>query len=240
MKKIEVSGRTIEEAVQLAAQELGVTTEALEYEIMEEGSKGFLGLGQTPTLITAWVKEGYTPQAEPIQQPTPTYEEKTEEYVAPEGAYEGAESFTEALMSILNDVLKAMSLDAKPVIKSDTDDEIEVEIAGTDVAILIGKQGQTLDALQYLVSIAASKAVPSSKRVILDAGSYREHHRQALEKLAREYADAVKEHAQEAVIEPQSARDRRIIHMALADDPDVYTYSEGFGDDRHIVISPKK
>jgi len=115
-----------------------------------------------------------------------------------------------------------------------------VTLAGEDVAILIGRHGQTLDALQYLVGIIANRDPHARRRVTLDAEGYRERHRQALEKTALDYARAVKDEGKEAVLEPQSARDRRIIHVALAEHPDVYTYSEGEGDERHVVISPRK
>lgn len=244
MEKIEVNGRTVEEAVQMAARELGITVDGVEYEVVEEGSKGFLGLGQAPTVITAWVREGYVPSAAPEVAGVEEIEvEEAEPGMAAyeaEGAPEGAEKFDEAAMRIVGEVISAMDLDAKPVLKSVDPEEAYINIEGKDVAILIGKHGQTLDALQYLVGIAAGRTSGSKMRIILDAEGYRDRHRQSLEKTAKEYADAVKREGQEAVLEPQSARDRRIIHMALAEDPDVYTYSEGEGDDRHVVISPKK
>jgi spoIIIJ-associated protein len=244
MDKKEVGGRTVEEAVQIAARELGIGTDAVEYEIVEEGAKGFLGLGQSPTLIKAWVREGYTAMVSP--SPASTVQPASDQGDAepePEEAVElGGESdqFQANLLKILEDILGAMDLAAKPVVKSVEDDEITVDIQGGDVAILIGRQGQTLDALQYLLSIAANRDCGTRWRVNLDAGGFRDHHREVLENKAREYAAAVKSENQEAELEPQSARDRRIVHMALADDPEVYTYSEGEGDNRHVVISPKK
>lgn len=249
MDRVEVSGRTLEEAVQIAAQELGVPTDAIEYEVAEEGTKGFLGFGGTPTVVTAWVKEGYEPGEGVAVQPEPVGEEiemeeveaETVDYtqpVSPEGIT--ADDFANRVMAVLGDIIEAMDLDAKPVLKSVVEEDVEIDLVGKDVAILIGKGGQTLDALQYLVAIAANKGTPDKRRVVLDAEGYRDRHRRTLEKIAREYADAVKDKGREAVLDPQPARDRRIIHMALVDDPDVYTYSEGYGDDRHVVISPKK
>ena len=251
MKKVEASGRTMEEAVEIAAKELGVSIDAIEYEVMERGSKGLLGLGQTPTRIEAWVVEGYVPAAKATPSPsweTPIVEEETEEEEM-EAAIEeketsepveGTDAFVDAAIKILEDVSKAMGIDVKPVLRSSSDDEVNIEMVGNDASILIGKHGQTLDALQYIVGIGANKDAASRARIIIDAKGYRERHKEMLEKIAREYADAVKAEGKEAVLEPQSARDRRIIHLYLADDPDVYTYSEGMGDDRHVVISPKK
>lgn len=258
METIEASGRTIEEAVQMAAAELGVTTDAVEYEIVEEGSKGFLGLGQIPCLIKAWIKEGAA-ESVPAQapetaaradevrpaEPEPVRSERrpstpVEPRPAPEVPSAPEQGFAGAITDILDQVLSAMNVDVRAVLRSDDKDETWVEITGSDVAILIGKQGQTLDALQYLVGIAATRASGEKKRLILDAEGYRDKHRQTLERVAHDYAREVKAQGQEAELEPQPARDRRIVHMALADDPDVYTYSEGEGDDRHVVISPKK
>lgn len=251
MDKIEVSGRTIEEAVEIAARELGVSIDAVEYEIVEEGSKGFLGLGQIPAMIKAGVKEGVEPgePPAPVKEPEQHAEEAQDqdeleaalrrESQAAQAA--GGTAFTDAVLTIVADVVTAMGLDAKPVLKEDTEEEVLVEIVGKDLGMLIGKRGQTLDALQYIVGIGANKhGGDGKKRVILDAEGYRERHKQTLIQTALEYAKAVKEQGQEAVLEPQPARDRRIVHMALAEDPDVYTYSEGMGDDRHVVISPKK
>lgn len=242
MDTIEISGRTLEEAVQLAAKELGVSVDAVEYEIVEEGTKGFLGLGQSPTVIKAKAVEGAVPIAarkEPEAKPKEVEEVQAQPAAAaPSG--ESMKTFTDVVMKVVTDVLKAMDIAAKPVVVSNDNDEVTVNIEGKDVAILIGKHGQTLDALQYLISIAANRMANTRLRVILDAEGYRRRHQEMLEQKAHEYARAVKAEGQEAVLEPQSPRDRRIIHMTLADDPDVYTYSEGEGDDRHVVISPKK
>ncbi len=247
MNKIEVSGRTTEEAIQIAARELGVGTDAVEYEIVEEGAKGFLGLGQSPTLIKAWIAEGYE-AAQPKPEPVPAAEEEIEEE-QPEvpgqpkpakAAGADAEEFKRTLVKMIEDVLRAMNIVGTVSVRTGEKEEIIAEIEGKDVAILIGRHGQTLDALQYLISIAANRAHGTHYRVVLDAEGYRRRYEDVLIRKAREYATTVKAEGQECELEPQSARDRRIIHMALADDPDVYTYSEGEGDNRHVVISPKK
>ena len=216
MEKIEATGRTLEEAIALAAHTLGVAEDGIEYEVVEEGAKGFLGMGQQPTLINAWVK------AEPA-----------EEAPAAPGNH------TEAVCALLTEILTAMGLNVECEITEDNDEEIDVSVSGEDTALLIGKQGTTLEALQYIVSIAVNRAYPP-RRVIIDAGGYKKKHNASLVEAAKKYADKVKEYQQEAELAPQPARDRRIIHMALADDPEVYTYSEGVGRDRHVVISPRK
>ncbi|HOM72699.1 MAG TPA: RNA-binding cell elongation regulator Jag/EloR, partial [Armatimonadota bacterium] len=153
-----------------------------------------------------------------------------------------AESVGAEAMLVLSRVLEAMKFEAEPKLVSETPEEIQIEIHGSseDIGRLIGRHGQTLDALQYLVAIAANRGRYDKIRVVLDAEGYRERHKQIIEAKARELARQVKEAGQEAVLEPQNPRDRRIVHMALVDDPDVITYSEGEGDERHVVISPKK
>lgn len=251
MNKIEVSGRTTEEAIQVAARELGVATDAVEYEIIEEAAKGFLGMGQSPSLIKAWVAEGYEVTSRPTPETLPVIEEEAKEEqpevvgqprptpASPATSGDEAE-FKKGLTKMLEDVLKAMDVEGKVAVRSGEGDEIVGEIEGKDVAILIGRQGQTLDALQYLVSIAVNRTYGAHYRVILDAEGYRRRYEEVLIKKAQEYADMVKAEGQECELEPQPARDRRIVHLSLADDPDVYTYSEGEGDNRHVVISPKK
>lgn len=245
MDLIEVSGRTLEEAVQAAALELGVSTDAIDYEIVEEGAKGFLGLGQVPTTVKARIKEGYTgPVEPPSEKPEPAVpiEDISEEgpVSAEEPAPAGGDAYVDKAVRLVADIVKAMGIDAVVKLKSAEPEEILIEIDGPDGAILIGQRGQTIDALQYLVGLILNKDFDTRRRVILDAEGYRAKHQELLEEKAREYADAVKAAGKEAVLDPQPARDRRIIHLSLADDPDVYTYSEGLGDDRHVVISPKK
>jgi spoIIIJ-associated protein len=246
MNKIEVSGRTIEEAIQIAAMELGVGTDAVEYEIVEEGAKGFLGLGTSPTLIKAWVVEGYVaPKVAP--EPAPIVEEEVAEEQPevpgqPKPVMPGTDigQFKNALNAMLEDVLKAMDITGTVNVRAGEGDEILADMDGKDVGILIGRHGQTLDALQYLISIAANRSQGTHYRVVLDAEGYRRRYEEVLVRKAHEYAEAVKAEGQECELEPQPPRDRRIVHMALAYDPDVYTYSEGEGDNRHVVISPKK
>lgn len=239
MDLIEVSGRTLDEAVQAAALELGVSTDAVDYEMVEEGTKGFLGLGQVPTTIKARIKDGYTgPIEPPAQKPEPAV--PIEDVSDQEPVLEGGEDYVEKAVRMVRDIVKAMGLDAVVTLKSADTEEMLIEIDGPDSAILIGRQGQTIDALQYLVGLILNRDFDTRRRIILDAEGYRARYQQLLEAKAREYADAVKSAGKEAVLDPQPARDRRMIHMALADDPDVYTYSEGIGDERHVVISPKK
>lgn len=258
MNEVKASGRTLEEALQLAAEELGVGLEAIGYEILEEGSKGFLGLGQAPTVVRAWIR-GQGESVSNVGQPAQADEEQesaggaeahseAEEPVCQAEQEDSSGSATEdetellveTILKTVREIIEPMKVKARPVLKSASPEEIVVDLVGPEVGILIGRRGQTLDALQYLVGVIVNRRVRCRRRIILDAENYRNRHREMLERKAKEYAKAVKEQGKEAVLEPQCARDRRIIHLALADDPDVYTYSEGEGEERHVVISPKK
>lgn len=145
-------------------------------------------------------------------------------------------------LSLIENILNAMRFDATPELVSEDDEEIQINLSGdsNDIGRLIGRHGQTLDALQYILGIAVNRFAPYKIRMLLDAEGYRVRHQQMLEAKAFEIARQVKEMGEEAVLDPQSPRDRRIVHVALADNPDVITYSEGEGDDRHVVISPRK
>jgi spoIIIJ-associated protein len=238
---VEASGKTLEEAKEAAANELGVPVEQIEVEVLEEAPKGLFGLGQAKVRIRAGVPEveaGVLPEEAESLEAEPEEQPEAEAEVAEEPALSKADR----AIAMLKSVFEAMRFIAEPVLVSETDEEVQIDIVGAseDLGRLIGRHGQTLDALQYLLAISVNRGDPDKVRILLDAEGYRERHKQMLEARAREYAAKVKETGDEAVLEPQSARDRRIIHMALADEPDIYTYSEGEGDDRHVVISPKK
>jgi spoIIIJ-associated protein len=222
---IEASGKTLEEAKEAAANELGVAVDELEVEVIEEAAKGLFGLGQHKVRIKAAVT-GREASSEPVAEASATE-------TVPKAARATA---------ILEQIFEAMEFEARPVLISEDEVELQIDVQGAteDLGRLIGRHGQTLDALQYLVGIAINRYDYNKVRVTLDAEGYRERHRQLLEEKALDFAKQVVDTGSEAVFEPQSARDRRIVHMALAGHPDVMTYSEGDGEDRHVVISPKK
>ena len=141
----------------------------------------------------------------------------------------------------LTEILKLGSLDATARIESIEGETVTLEAVGPDAGLLIGRRGQTLHALQHLllVMMTHSETSPPGFRLTLDADSYRKRRQAALEDLARSLAIQVTESGEEAVLEPLNALERRIVHTVLADNPDVETYSEGEGLERHVVISPR-
>jgi len=262
MRSVETTGKTVEEAKELAAQELGVPMDEIEFEVLDEGGKSFIGLSRTARVKASVVGEAEA-EVSAEEEPAPmesgtevraeeheeleaveTPQERTEEYEETEPAEQGeaapAEEVGEWALSFVEKALALAKLDATAALRSATEEGIEINLDGPDVAILIGKHGQTLDALQYLVGLAAGRATGSRTRLTLDAEGYRERHAEALTAKALDYARQVTQSGEEAVLDPQPPRDRHIVHMALAENDGVYTYSEGEGADRHVVISPKK
>jgi spoIIIJ-associated protein len=141
----------------------------------------------------------------------------------------------------LNEIFRLSGLDATAKLESIEGDTINLEANGPDAGLLIGRRGQTLHALQHLLLVMVTHSDHSSHglRLTLDADGYRKRRQEALEALARDLAIQVRESGEEAVLEPLNALERRIVHTVLQDDPDVETYSEGEGADRHVVISPR-
>ncbi len=158
--------------------------------------------------------------------------------IAPESVDQAAER----ALGHLREIISLGNLDAAARIESIQGDTITLEATGADSGLLIGRRGQTLQALQHLllVMLTHTEFNSQSYRLVLDADGYRKRRQEALEQLAGALATQVRETNEEAVLEPLNAMERRIVHTALADDPDVETYSEGEGMDRHVVISPRR
>jgi spoIIIJ-associated protein len=209
MEKIEVSAKTVEEAVTDALVKLGVTSDKIEYEVVDKGSKGFMGIGSKPAVILAWLKE------------------------------EPKKSIEEVVTEFLTKVCGAMNLTVKVNITVE-DKDMNIDIVGDDMGVLIGKRGQTLDSLQYLVSLVVNKEAEEFYRVKLDTENYRARRKETLENLARNIAFKVKKTRRPVSLEPMNPYERRIIHAALQGDKYVVTSSRGEDPNRYVVISFKK
>lgn len=207
MEYIQISAKTVDDAITEALIQLGVTSEQLEYEVIEKGSAGFLGINSKKAIIRARKKE--------------TLEDK--------------------VRSFLNEMFRAMNMEVVVDLTYDeTSKNMDIELKGTDMGILIGKRGQTLDAIQYLVSIVANKDSEEYIHVKLDTENYRKRRRETIENLAKNLAYKVKRTKKAVTLEPMNAYERRIIHSALQSDKYVSTYSEGEEPYRHVVVALKK
>jgi spoIIIJ-associated protein len=155
-----------------------------------------------------------------------------EEPTAPEA------DVAETARAFVDEVLQTMGI-AATVEAAESDGGCRVNVQGPDMGLLIGRQGSTLGALQYLVTLVVSKRVGHHVRLTLDAENYRSRREDTVRESARRWAQRVKETGQECVLDPMSPFDRRLVHTALAEDPDVFTYSEGDEPERCVVISPR-
>lgn len=207
MDYLEFSAKTVDDCITAACQKLSITSDKLDYVVVEEGSTGFLGLKSKPAVIKAKVKD----------------------------------SVEDKVKSFLDDVFNAMNLEATVKIKySETDRNMDIDIEGDDMGVLIGKRGQTLDSLQYLASLVANKETDDYIRVKVDTENYRERRKETLENLAKNMAFKVKRTKRSVSLEPMNPYERRVIHSALQDDKFVTTHSEGEEPFRHVVITLKK
>lgn len=210
MSYMEFKGKTVEEAVTAASVELGITSSELEYEIIDKGSSGFLGLGAKPAVIKAKKAE----QAKTIV-------DKTRDY--------------------LEVLFKAMDIETEISIDHDEEsNNMNINLEGPEMGILIGKRGQTLDALQYLISLFVNKESEAYIRVKLDTENYRARRKDTLESLAKNIAFKVKRSRRSVTLEPMNPYERRIIHSALQNDKYVATRSEGEEPYRKVVVYLKK
>lgn len=267
MEFIEVSAKTVDEAITKACIELGVSSDKLDIEVISEGSSGFLGFGSKPAVIRAGKKAQQKEEEKKVQPEQPETEQKEEPAVKPqeekketpkqakkadrEPEKEEKESvirteeeiaaMKQAASDFLEGVFAAMELPVEitMVFQQETQ-SLEIDFAGEDMGILIGKRGQTLDSLQYLTSLVVNKEQKEYVRVKLDTENYRKRRKETLENLARNIAYKVKKTRRPVSLEPMNPYERRIIHSALQNHKFVETYSEGNEPYRHVVVAPKK
>lgn len=263
MEFIEVSAKTLSDAITEACQKLSVTSDRLYYEVVEEGSNGFLGLGSKPYLIKAAVKEEAVEEPmvkeevkeekkEPVKESVKeTVKETVKEPVKPvsEKSSETAEkkqvvsdgSLEKKAESFLKDVFHAMEIEADiQVVYDPSTQAMDINLNGEDMGILIGKRGQTLDSLQYLVSLVVNKDSSDYIRVKVDTENYRQRRKETLENLAKNIAYKVKRTKRPVSLEPMNPYERRIIHSALQNDKYVTTHSEGDEPFRRVVVTLKR
>ena len=207
---VEVSAKTVGEAITEACRKFGVTSDKLDYQIVEEGSSGFLGIGSKPAVIKAAVKV-----------------EKL--------------SVDEIAKGFLRDVFGAMNMEvAGDVQYEEESGTMNIDLAGEEMGILIGKRGQTLDSLQYLVSLVVNKESDEYIRVKVDTEDYRARRKETLENLAKNIAYKVKKTRRAVSLEPMNPYERRIIHSALQNDKYIATHSEGDEPFRRVVVTYRR
>lgn len=207
MKTIDMTGKTVEDAVSNALKELNVTEDKVEVQVLDEGNKGLFKLiGARPAKVRVTVKKDY--------------------------AYE-AKNF-------LKEILETMGIKAEIRIKEE-ENILRISMTGPDMGILIGYRGETLDSLQYLISLVVNRDHDDEyKRVILDTENYRQKREETLKRLAGKIATKARRTGKTIKLEPMNPYERRIIHSVLQNSPYVETYSEGEEPYRRVVVDLKK
>lgn len=207
MEYIEISAKTVDDAITEACRKLTIPSDKLDYIVVEEGSSGFLGIGSKPAVIKAREKSSAADKAK----------------------------------DFLKEVFDAMNMIVVVTVKYDEDNKIlDIDLSGDEMGVLIGKRGQTLDSLQYLVSLVVNKDVEDYIRVKVDTENYRKRRKETLESLAKNIAYKVKRTKRSVSLEPMNPYERRIIHSALQGDKYVTTHSEGEEPFRRVVVTMKK
>lgn len=221
MESLEIHGKTVEEATIRGLEQLGLSRDAVEVTIIREGRSGIFGLGAEDAIVTVTpIKENI-----PVQNNDPEIT---------------AKNVIENLLVLLGVEGTVQSV-TQPVIESNNEGPvISLDIKGVDLGILIGRRGQTLSALQYIVRLIVGRQIENWVPVVIDVEGYKQRRAQALNNFAVEMADRVKARGAPFTLEPMPPYERRLIHMALANHNSVFTESIGQGEERKVVIRPKK
>lgn len=238
MDYIEFKGKTKNDAITEACRHFSIPSDKLDYEVLDEGKAGILGIGAKPAVIRARVKEESKEEAiEPVKlSETPIIAS-----VKAAAADMGDVDVEAVSKKFLSDVFAAMGIAVEISAKyNDSLRSLEVELSGDEMGVLIGKRGQTLDSLQYLISLVINKGTTEYIKVKVDTENYRQRRKETLENLAKNISYKVKRTRRSVSLEPMNPYERRIIHSALQNDRYVTTHSEGDEPFRRVVVTPKR
>jgi spoIIIJ-associated protein len=247
METLEIEGKSIDEAIEKACRDFGVSRDKLNIEILSDGSSGFLGLMGARK---ARIKAGLLSIDETLDMtPAPPQPETTEEmpeagitpaaFDRPLAADGDGAGLGERAKAVLEGILAHMGI-AAPVSIEETEESILLNIKGDGGGLIIGRRGQNLDAIQYIVNKSANRSVDGRKMIIIDTEAYRKRREESLVTLAEKLGEKVKKTKKAVTVSHMNAHDRRIIHMALQNDESLTTRSRGEGEYRKIVIIPAK
>ena len=254
MDYIEVSAKTIEEATSQATAQIESQGRVVtSVKVLEEPSKGFLGFGKKDALVRVYFEEGTAENiavAEEVVSVVETVTETTVDTVETEATEIPVvveDGITKAEQDFIADTGKEFLLGmfgkmglSVQIEKLTTKDKITFQVHGEDLGILIGKHGQTLDAIQYLTNLVANKEVRRRCQIVVDVENYRSRREETLIQLAHRLGAKVRRTRQKIALEPMNAFERKIIHLALQNEKNIKTDSEGQEPYRHIVIYYKR
>jgi spoIIIJ-associated protein len=256
---LEIIAPTIEEATQNGLDQLGLTREEVDIEILDAGSRGLFGLGGRQARVRLTLigsketkvsrKTGAPKKRQPsqpagnskpvAQEPEPSHQNE------PVQSVESDDPTIKVAVGVINDLLGHMkvnaSVDAEYVEPEDERDRqiLRININGNDLSILIGRRSETLNALQYIASLIINKQMGHSVPLMIDVQGYRSRREGQIRQLARRMADQALQTGRRQVLEPMPPNERRLLHLELRDHPDVYTESVGEGSSRKVTIRPK-
>jgi spoIIIJ-associated protein len=254
MDGVEASGKSVDDAISKALNQLGLNRDEVEVEIVSEGKQGgFLGFGgeSARVLVRPLPRNDAlpgmpvmrTPAAPPPPAETDAETAETPERPAPADDQE----FVARGVEVLRDLLRLMEIDASVTARPprgaiDRAGQLAavLDVEGEDLGVLIGRRGDTLASLQYIVNLILSRQMRSRNQLGVDVEGYRRRREESLQGLARRMASRVKQTRQSMTLEPMPPNERRIIHITLADDPEVMTVSIGEGEGRKVAITPRR
>ena len=219
MESLEVNAKTVEEAIRRALERLGVSREEVEVTVVREGRPGILGLGAEDAVVRV------TPLL-------PVPENQSD-------AVEAARNVLDKLLGLVG-VDGSVFSEVQPVVAGGQEVTVVLNIKGEDLGILIGRRGQTLACLQYIVRLMVGHQTNTWVPIVIDVEGYKQRRYKALQVFAENMAEQVKTRGTPFTMEPMPAYERRIIHLVLAEHPDVITESTGLGEARRVVIQPRR
>ena len=248
MRYIDVTGKTEEEAIRAALSQLGLERDDVSVEILERSKSGFLGIGSSPAKVRVSyeldvAEEPEVPQAKPAEKkpvekkpegkPEPAPEKKPEQPAAPVSETEDADR----IRAFLTGLLEHMDCRAQVQVYEEEKNRYKVILEGQRLGALIGRRGETLDAIQQLTNYAVNSGRDKRVRIHVDAENYRAKREQSLESLANKVAGKVLKYRRSVTLEPMNAYERHVIHAALQDKEGVTTYSIGTEPNRRVVVA---
>jgi spoIIIJ-associated protein len=235
---------TVEEAIDAGLEELGVQADAAEYEVLEEPSKSIFGSGKA-AVVRVWLKPGFIAEIAKGDEPGEDLEEEPlpVELRAvqdrPELSEEELDKVADVAVGVIQHILAGFGIEAAIDEYEGDDGEIILDIVGGELALLIGRHGKTLEALQALVGAATSRQLGFRYPVVVDVEGYRSRRREKIEDMARRTADRAVRQGKPVKLRPMTSYERRLVHVALRNDRRVTTGSEGEEPARAVVIAPK-
>ena len=245
MEYVEFSGKTVDDAITEACQNFTVTSDRLDYEIIDKGSSGFLGIGFKNAVIKARVKDENSSSDTKIKEAVSekkafeNNDDKKEVDIKADVNKTGKAESDNDPKEFLDKVFNAMGMNVNIKVEQIGND-MDIELSGDEMGVLIGKRGQTLDSLQYLTSLVVNKGSNEYIRVKVDTENYRKRRKDTLENLAKNLAYKVKRTKRPVTLEPMNPYERRVIHSTLQNDKYVSTHSEGDEPFRRVVITLNK